>query len=150
MPDEKYGPYIPWRESSFLNNPKLPSRILQDAVTVEVCPETQSSGCADGSGAAGVQKLHVRIQPDLDSEQLTRWVGGEVCSVFSVARGVDSVLLSSQVKMPNYALWGKRPLLQIGYMWWYVIQSLTRRRRRAAPGLAEWLKTRHGMICDGR
>jgi hypothetical protein len=74
MPEEQYGPYIRWRESSFLENPKVPSKVLEQAVSVNICSESQTSGCADGTGPAAVHEQELRMQPSLDSEQILRWV----------------------------------------------------------------------------
>ena len=32
-----YGPHIPWREYSFMSNPRLPQAVLDSVVMLEVC-----------------------------------------------------------------------------------------------------------------
>lgn len=72
-PDE-HGPDIPYREHSFLRNPRTPESVRSSVLRIEPCTAeadgTLTPGCADGSGDAEVRDDAVRLQPHLTDVQL--------------------------------------------------------------------------------
>mmetsp|Transcript_17364 Transcript_17364/g.37489 ORF Transcript_17364/g.37489 Transcript_17364/m.37489 type:complete len:686 (-) Transcript_17364:496-2553(-) len=64
-----HGPAIPWRESSFLDNPRTPDTIKKNRVVVEICPPG-TADCSDGKAPAPVKNGKVRVQAGLMSSQL--------------------------------------------------------------------------------
>ena len=68
MPEDVYGPSVPYREYSFLQKEGA-APLNTSVLTIEVCPEA-TAGCADGSGPAAESGGVVRVQPGLDDAQL--------------------------------------------------------------------------------
>ena len=54
MNEGESGPNIPYRESSFLNNPSLPAAVNKSQAVVEICP-AGTAGCSDGTKPAELQ-----------------------------------------------------------------------------------------------
>jgi arabinosyltransferase len=68
-----FGPDIPYREYSFLENERMPAHIREREVLIELCSAEDS--CADGSQAAVVQNGSIRLKAGLDDKQLQRTLG---------------------------------------------------------------------------
>lgn len=69
LPADTYGPNIEYKESTFLNNSKLPEATRTSRVTVEICAVGDAE-CSDGTAPAPVKGGKVRVQAGLLSEQL--------------------------------------------------------------------------------
>jgi arabinosyltransferase len=67
--ENEFGPNVPFREYSFLDNPRMPARIRESVLTVELCQQGEV-GCADRVGPAEVRNGTVRLQPGLNDKQL--------------------------------------------------------------------------------
>lgn len=65
----RYGPYIPWREYSFLEKPKAKA-LVESKLTVVTC-KAGEAGCVDGAGGeVAVKNNVVRLQGDMDEVKL--------------------------------------------------------------------------------
>jgi arabinosyltransferase len=80
-----HGPNVPFREHSFLQNPRMPAHVRDSAVVVEVCPEGNNAACADGSAPAGVSDGVVRLRAGLTDKQIAAALG-DVAAEFKVLR----------------------------------------------------------------
>lgn len=76
LSEEEFGPYIDWRESSFLANERAKKLVSQSSLTLKVCDPSEEDGanCADGSAPAKVtvrgKVAQVKLQPKLNEVQL--------------------------------------------------------------------------------
>ncbi|KAG1680607.1 hypothetical protein FOA52_015056 [Chlamydomonas sp. UWO 241] len=62
LPVDAFGPYIGWRERSFLQNPRLSAAVNSSRLLVEACPA--ASDCPGGS--SGVQGSTMRVSKEVD------------------------------------------------------------------------------------
>jgi hypothetical protein len=75
-PEAEFGPHIPFREHSFLDNPAAPASITAGKVVVAPCEGTttrgagEAGGCGDGSGPALVASGGVKLVAGMDSERI--------------------------------------------------------------------------------
>ena len=73
MSEEEYGPHIPWREHSFLKNPRLDPSVLAKAAVVVVCDKGNNT-CADSVKQGSKEKQQVLLWTDQLSDDIIRWV----------------------------------------------------------------------------
>lgn len=69
MPEDVYGPSVPYREYSFLQKQEA-APLNASVLTIEVCAEESAADCADGSGPAAEAGGVVKLRPGLDDAQL--------------------------------------------------------------------------------
>ena len=67
--EPEFGPHIPYREYSLLNNSALPDSVRASVVYVGTC-KRGAVGCADGSNPATVEHNKLTLQEGLDSERV--------------------------------------------------------------------------------
>jgi arabinosyltransferase len=83
--ENEFGFNVPFREYSFLQNPRMPERVRDSVLTIEPCGGedvvggvgggAQGGDCADGSRAADVRGAAVRLQRNLTDAQLRAALG---------------------------------------------------------------------------
>jgi len=70
MDEARYGRNIPFREYSFLDNPRCPAAVRDSKLRVELCAVGEA-GCGDGSAPLRLQAGDVaRLQPGLNDVQI--------------------------------------------------------------------------------
>ena len=78
--EAEFGPDVPYRELSFLQNPRTPESVRNSVARIERCsPEADGSfaaDCASGSAAAIVHDGTMRLQPGLTDVQLRTALSG--------------------------------------------------------------------------
>lgn len=111
-----YGPNVPFREYSFLQNPRMPAAVREREVVVEVCADAEAAGCADGSAPARVADGVVRLRGGLTDRQIAA-VLGDVVAQYKVLRirNVTGVFLQHEDAQDGERF-AKR-MRQIGSLW---------------------------------
>jgi hypothetical protein len=66
---EEFGPPIPFREHSVLDNARLPAASLGSTVYVDAC-SPGTTGCSDGHNPATTEYNRVRVAEKMDSDRL--------------------------------------------------------------------------------
>ena len=72
--DADFGPNIPYREYSFLENSRMPDAVRQSVLRVAPC--AAGDACADGSAPATVTNDTVRLASGLNDVQVRAALGG--------------------------------------------------------------------------
>jgi hypothetical protein len=73
LSEEEFGPYIEWRESSFLDNERAKKLVSQPSLTLKVCaPSEVDESCSDGSAPAQItgDGKTIKLRPKLNEVQL--------------------------------------------------------------------------------
>lgn len=83
-PFEEFGPNIPYREYSFLDNPACPDEVKSNQVAVNVCTDPQPH-CSDGSAAAELVDGALWVRGGLDDVQL-RTALGDAAKAYTVLK----------------------------------------------------------------
>lgn len=79
LPEAEFGRNIPFRESSFLENPRLPAAVRGSVLRIELCDANADGSfppdCADGSEPVNTAVGHARLRPGLTDAQLQTALG---------------------------------------------------------------------------
>ena len=76
LDEEAFGFNVPFKEYSFMQNPRMPARVRDDSVTIQMCAPGDTD-CADGSREASVSASDrtVRLRRNLTDVQIGTALG---------------------------------------------------------------------------
>jgi arabinosyltransferase len=122
LPPNEFGPDIPWREYSFLDNPKA-AALRESVLIVRNCGGTDAgtgdagSVCADGSFRGEIRDHTLSVAAGLTDKQLIEVFSSDAAKHYKVLRFADAAKAWGGFAEPEQQVKFKRRIERYGSIW---------------------------------